>query len=64
MSERDHGKKFQQTRREFMATTAAVAGAATLGLPGSAQAAPKRGGTLRFATRSDSRGLDPHRNII
>ena len=58
-----------QTRREFMATTGAVAGAAMLGAAGGAQAAshaamksPKRGGVLRFATRADARGLDPHRN--
>jgi peptide/nickel transport system substrate-binding protein len=55
-----------QTRREFMATTGAVAGAAALGVSSEANAAkkrhPKRGGTLRFATRSDSRGLDQHRN--
>src|SRR5262249_54445628 len=25
---------------------------------------PQRGGTLRFATRADAAGLDPHRNII
>ena len=35
--------------------------------PGIANAAkrhPKRGGTVCFATRSDARGLDPHRNIL
>lgn len=64
MPDRKQSKVFAQTRRQFMATTAAVAGTAALGLPGSAMAAPKRGGTLRFATRSDARGLDPHRNII
>lgn len=26
--------------------------------------APKRGGVLRFATRGDATGLDPHRNLI
>src|SRR6266568_4459883 len=26
--------------------------------------APQRGGTLRFATRGDASGLDPHRNYI
>jgi len=45
-----------------------VAGAAAMGMdPGIANAAkrhPKRGGTVRFATRSDARGLDPHRNIL
>ncbi|MEM7465764.1 MAG: ABC transporter substrate-binding protein [Pseudomonadota bacterium] len=56
----------KQSRREFLATTGAVAGAAALGLrPESATAeTPKRGGVLRFATRSDAAGLDPHRNII
>jgi len=54
-----------QTRRQFIATTGAIAGMAALGLPGDASAAkrhPKRGGTLRYATRSDSKGLDQHRN--
>ena len=45
-----------------------MAGAAAMGMdPGIANAAkrhPKRGGTVRFATRSDARGLDPHRNIL
>lgn len=49
-------------RRQFVAGTAA--GIAALGLPGAATAKPKRGGTLRFATRNDGPGLDPHRNII
>ena len=56
------------SRREFLATTGGtLAGAAALGLAGQAEAAkrhPKRGGTLKFAMRSDSRGLDPHRNIM
>lgn len=54
-----------QSRREFLG--AAAAGAVAAGMPTSkAEAAkrnPKRGGTVRFATRSDSRGLDPHRNV-
>ena len=58
----------RQTRREFLATTTALAGATALGLPGVASAAPKRnpsrGGTIQFATRSDTRGLDTHRNFI
>src|SRR5215207_9697375 len=60
-------KGTERTRREFLATTTALAGAAALGLPGTAHAAkrhPKRGGTLRFGTRDDSVGLDTHRNII
>ena len=65
MSEHDKTKGFPQTRREFMATTAAgaAAGAAAMTVPGAAKA-QKKGGVLRFSTRSDSRGLDPHRNII
>lgn len=54
------------TRRQFLGTAGAVAGAATLGVSAKAEAAkrhPKRGGTVRFATRSDSRGLDQHRNF-
>jgi len=58
----------QTTRRQFLAASGAVAGAAAMGMdPGIANAAkrhPKRGGTVRFATRSDARGLDPHRNIL
>lgn len=50
-------------RREFLAASAA-AGVMAAGLPGAARAAPQRGGTLRYATRVDGRGLDPHRNII
>jgi peptide/nickel transport system substrate-binding protein len=44
-----------------------MASAAAMGLAGKAEAgAPKpgKGGTLRFATRSDAQGLDPHRNIM
>ena len=62
------GKKgTERTRREFLATTTALAGAAMVGLPREAAAAkrhPKRGGTLRFGTRDDSVGLDTHRNFI
>ncbi len=65
MSKQKIGNTFgKQTRRDFLATAGAAAGAAALWTPQSALAAPKRGGTLRFSTRSDSRGLDPHRNII
>ncbi len=56
------------SRRAFLATTGGtLAGAATLGLVGQAEGGrrhPSRGGTLRFATRGDATGLDPHRNII
>ncbi len=58
------GNKSGLNRREFMAATAA-AGAVAAGATGAAKAAaPKRGGTLRYSTRVDGRGLDPHRNII
>jgi len=56
------------SRRAFLATTSgALAGAAACGLVGQAEASkrqPQRGGTLRFATRGDAPGLDPHRNIM
>jgi len=56
------------SRRAFLATTGGVlAGAAACGLVGQAEASkrrPQRGGTLRFATRGDAAGLDPHRNTI
>jgi peptide/nickel transport system substrate-binding protein len=55
------------SRREFLAATGGtLAGAAAFGLVGQAQAAkrhPSRGGTLRMALRSDTTGLDPHRNV-
>jgi peptide/nickel transport system substrate-binding protein len=44
-----------------------LAGAAMAGLGGPAEAGKrhaKRGGTLRFATRGDTAGLDPHRNVV
>src|SRR5436190_7370637 len=54
------------SRRAFLATTGgALASAAAFGLVGQAEASkrhPQRGGTLRFATRGDAAGLDPHRN--
>ncbi|HEY7495279.1 MAG TPA: twin-arginine translocation signal domain-containing protein, partial [Candidatus Tectomicrobia bacterium] len=54
------------SRREFLvATGGALAGAATSGLLRPAEATthhPSRGGTLRFAMRSDTTGLDLHRN--
>ncbi len=56
------------SRRAFLsATGGAVAGVAAGGLCSEAEAGrrhPSRGGTLRFATRGDSTGLDPHRNLI
>jgi peptide/nickel transport system substrate-binding protein len=60
-------KGTESTRREFLATTTALAGAAMVGLPREAAATkrhPKRGGTLRFGMRDDSVGLDTHRNFI
>ena len=62
------GPESELSRRSFLASTGgALVGAAAMGLPGAAEASqrhPKRGGTLRFATQSDSVGLDPHRNVI
>ena len=56
------------SRRAFLATTSGtLAGAAACGFVGPAAASkrrPHRGGTLRFATRGDAAGLDPHRNTI
>src|SRR5919198_2325575 len=56
------------SRRAFLATTGgALTSAAAYGLAGQAEASkrhPQRGGTLRFATRGDAAGLDPHRNIM
>jgi peptide/nickel transport system substrate-binding protein len=56
------------SRRAFLtATGSTLAGAAACGLVGQAEAGkrhPQRGGTLRFATRGDASGLDPHRNFI
>ena len=67
MSQEVNGTGQELSRREFLATTGgALAGAAALGLAGqaAAQDKPKRGGTIRFATRSDAQGLDPHRNVM
>ena len=56
------------SRRTFLATTGGtLAGAVACGLVSQATAGtsqPQRGGTLRFATRGDAAGLDPHRNTI
>jgi peptide/nickel transport system substrate-binding protein len=56
------------SRRAFLATTSgALAGVAACGVVSPAEASkrrPQRGGTLRFATRADAAGLDPHRNIM
>jgi peptide/nickel transport system substrate-binding protein len=56
------------SRRAFLATTSGtLAGAAACGLVSQAEASkrrPQRGGTLRFATRADAAGLDPHRNTM
>ncbi len=68
MSEDVKGKESELSRRAFLASTGGtLVGAAALGLAGPAEAGmrhPSRGGTLRFAMRSDSQGLDPHRNIM
>ena len=56
------------SRRPFLATTGGgLVGTAAFGLLGQAEAVkrhPQRGGVLRFATRGDAAGLDPHRNTI
>jgi peptide/nickel transport system substrate-binding protein len=56
------------SRRAFLATTGgALASTAAFGLVGQAEASKRhaqRGGTLRFATRGDAAGLDPHRNVM
>ena len=61
-------RELDLSRRAFLATSGgALAGAAAFGLVGQAAAGqrhPTRGGTLRFATRGDAMGLDPHRNNI
>ncbi len=57
---------FDLSRRAFLATAGGTL-AAAFGLVTPAQAEkrhPTRGGTLRFATRGDVTGLDPHRNIL
>lgn len=67
MTDAARNKGSESTRRSFLKTTTALAGAALVGAPGPAGANkrnPKRGGTLRFGTRDDSIGLDTHRNII
>jgi peptide/nickel transport system substrate-binding protein len=68
MTRETTNREHELSRREFLATTGgAVAGAAALGLVGPVEAGkrhPKRGGTLKFGTRADARGLDPHRNTI
>lgn len=54
------------SRRAFMITTGSAL-AAACGLVGQSHANPQhpqRGGALRFATRSDATGLDPHRNVL
>ncbi len=58
----------EMSRRSFLASTGgALAGAAAVGLAGKSEAGepkPGKGGTVRFATRSDALGLDPHRNVM
>lgn len=66
MSQENKGTEL--SRRDFLVTTGGtIAGAAAAGMVGQAEAAshkPKKGGTVRFATRSDAVGLDPHRNVM
>ena len=62
------GSNAEISRRTVL--TAAGGAAASVALAGmatqadAAQARPKRGGTLRFATRLDVSGLDTHRNVV
>ena len=59
-------KGAELSRRDFLTTTSgAIAGAAATGMVGQAQAGepkPGKGGTVRYASRSDAIGLNPHRN--
>lgn len=68
MSDNRTEHQTDMSRRSFLATTGgALAGAAAMGLSGKAEAGepkPGKGGTVRFATRSDALGLDPHRNVM
>src|SRR3989442_4662336 len=62
------GRDLPLSRRAFLTATGGVlAGTAALGLAGLSDTGrrhPQRGGTLRFATRADATGLDPHRHLI
>jgi ABC-type transport system substrate-binding protein len=66
MAQRATGEEWALSRRSLLATTTGTLVSATAyGLIGQAIAdtsRPKRGGVLRFATRGDATGLDPHRN--
>lgn len=65
MSEADEIPSQGPSRRALLKGSAlALTAAAAAALPATAVANPKRGGILRFATRSEARGLDPHRNLI
>lgn len=64
MSDKDAGVHAGMGRRGFLAGTAAAAGLLTSTQPSQAASKPKRGGTLRFATRVDGAGLDTHRNLV
>jgi hypothetical protein len=65
MSDPDEIPSWRDNRRAFLKAGGAALGAAALaGLPGTAAAKPKLGGILRFATCSEARGIDPHRNLM
>ncbi len=66
MSDKPERRDQRHTRRDFIASTAALAGAAAIAGPAAAQQPArrsKRGGTLRFGTRDDTIALDSHRQV-
>ncbi|NQV59176.1 MAG: ABC transporter substrate-binding protein [Alphaproteobacteria bacterium] len=65
MPEADEITPQKQSRRVFLKTGVAALGATAMsGLPSAATAQPKRGGILRFATRSEAQGIDPQKNLM
>lgn len=63
MSSHASGPLVPLSRRTLLGGTAPL-GMAAASSSATAQPSIRRGGTLRFATRVDGNGLDPHRNII
>ena len=62
MQGQSSGKEAAIGRRGLLA--GAAAGVMASSLRAQAAATPQRGGTLRFSTRVDGSGLDPHRNLV